>query len=140
MSAPHERLPKQADSIHLRMGNLLVALVLILPVTAVDQVPDPLTALFPAIGKNSSWIPLLLGMLTYPLFVFLLKRQPRARQATLSFFAGLALGSLPLLFYWIAHVLWNIQVPLVALAIRGGVAGVFLGALGAWYVPRSHST
>ena len=139
MSAPRAKRHRPVDSIHLRMGNLLVALVLILPISAVNQMPDPLTSLFPRVGKNSGWIPLLLGMLAYPLIMLLLRRRPPERLRFLSICAGVALSFIPFFFYWLAHVIWHIELPLVSIAIRSAVAAAILTTLGGWYVPRAFS-
>jgi len=119
------------------MGNLLVALVLVLPITAVNRFPDPLTQVFPQLGRNSGWMPLMLGMLLYPLLIFWLKRRAPERLQRWSFCAGMALGFVPFIFYWIARLLWRIEVPLTALAARSVIAGLILGATAAWYVPRA---
>jgi len=122
------------------MGNLLVALVLILPISAVNQLPDPLTTLFPRLGRNSGWIPLMLGMLAYPLIMSFLRRQAGERLRLLSICAGAVLGFIPFFFYSLTHLIWHVDVPLLPIAIRSSVAALLLSALGGWYVPRALSS
>lgn len=125
------------DPLHMRLGGLLVTFALLWPITAIDRLPDPLTARFPALGKDSAWLPLLLGLLAYPLLLFVLRRLRGAAQRIASFCGGLWLGLLPAQFYGLAHLLWKIPIALTAVTVRGCICGALMGALAAWYVPRS---
>jgi len=119
----------------------LAALVALLPpLWALEDHPDPLPNLTAALGLDaglSGAIPLAVGYISPLMLLFVLRRTHRRWQRALSFLAGVFVGLIPFLFYWALESQWSSPAPLVSLALRGLPGGTVLGAIAAWYVPRS---
>ena len=102
----------------------------------VDNIPDPLAGTFFSRFGSSGIFPLGLVWLFGWLLLTVLRRT-RRRQRTLSFCAGLCVGLVPFLFYWLTKPWWTNPAPLASLAGGGLFAGAVLGTIAWWCVPYS---
>lgn len=120
-------------------GRLIVAVLAgaaLASLYFVDKIPDPLAGTFLSRFGWSGIFPLgLVWLLGWVLLTVL--RRTRRRQRTLSFLAGLCVGLVPFLFYWLTKPWWANPAPLASLAGGGLIAGIVLGAVAWWYVPYS---
>lgn len=115
----------------------LGALTSLFPLYVLDEGRDPLAGTALSVGRGTAVYPAIASYLVVFALLYVLRRIKRSQQRIWSLLAGVFVGLIPFLFYWLLGPMLTGPAPLTALALRGMLSGSALGLLAAWYVPRS---